>query len=525
MPHDAIIIGAGHNGLAAGVILAQAGWKVLILERNEQPGGAVQTAEVTLPGFRHDLFAANLNLFAGSPFFEEFQGELREHGLEFVQACKPFGSVFEQGGFVGVSTDPEETLQSIGRISPQDALAWQSLYQEFQRSAGYLFPLLAVPMPSFGLARGLWKGMRKLGRRWPLDLLRLLVQSPREFLQERFESPQVQALCAAWGMHLDFPPAMAGGALFAYLESMAGQMNGMALGKGGADSMIKALVSLFESLGGELRCRSAVGRIRINAGGASGVATEGGRSFGCRNAVIANLTPTVLAGLLEGDALSRSERRRIGRYRYGPGTMMVHLALSGLPDWEAGEHVQDFAYVHIGTSLEEMDRTYSEAISGLLPEHPTLVVGQPTAVDPSRAPQGSHILWVQVRALPAVIAGDTAGKIGGRDWETAGEPYAERVLDRLERFAPGLRGKILGRCILSPADLQSRNPNLVGGDNLGGSHHLSQNYLLRPFPGWSRYRTPIDRLYMCGASTWPGAGVGAGSGRLLAKMLTGRISG
>ncbi len=520
--HDAIIIGAGHNGLAAGVILAKAGWKVLILERNEQPGGAVQTAEVTLPGFRHDLFAANLSLFAGSPFFQEFGSQLREYGLEFVQAPKPFGSVFERGGFIGVSTDLEETVASIGRFSPPDALAWQSLYEEFQRSAAFLFPLLSVPMPSFALARGLWKGMRKLGRRWPSDLLRLLLQSPREFLQEHFESPQVQAMCAAWGMHLDFPPAMAGGALFPYLESMASQMNGMALGKGGADSMIQALVLLFESLGGELCCSSPVRRIQISADGASGVEIEEGRSIGCRRAVIANLVPTVLAGLIPGQGLSESERHRIGRYRYGPATMMVHLALSGLPDWEAGGQVQDFAYVHIGNSLQEMDRVYSEAISGRLPERPMLVVGQPTAVDPARAPNGNHILWIQVRALPAAIAGDAAGKIEARDWESARKPYAERVLDRLESFAPGLRSKILSRCVLSPTDLQTHNPNLVGGDSLGGSHHLHQNYLLRPFPGWSRYRTPVRRLYMCGASTWPGAGVGAGSGRLLARMLTGK---
>ncbi len=150
-----------------------------------------------------------------------------------------------------------------------------------------------------------------------------------------------------------------------------------------------------------------------------------------------------------------------------------------------------------------------------------LVVGQPTAIDPSRAPAGKHVLWVQVRVLPAEIRGDAAGKIAARAWDEAKDAYAERVLDLIEAHAPGLRARVLARAVFSPLDLERENPNLIGGDSLSGSHHLDQNFFLRPVPGWSRYATPIRNLYLCGASTWPGGGTGAGSGFLLAKALAG----
>ena len=171
-----------------------------------------------------------------------------------------------------------------------------------------------------------------------------------------------------------------------------------------------------------------------------------------------------------------------------------------------------------------MNRAYAQAMDGLLPEAPVLVVGQPTAIDPSRAPDGKHVLWVQVRVLPKHVTGDAAGKIAGTDWSAIKHAYAERVIDIIEAHAPGLRGQILGRAVFSPDDLEAENACLVGGDNLSGSHQLDQNFLFRPVAGYSRYRMPLDRLYMCGAATWPGAGTGAGSGYLLGRMLAGALT-
>ena len=201
--------------------------------------------------------------------------------------------------------------------------------------------------------------------------------------------------------------------------------------------------------------------------------------------------------------------------------MMIHLALKALPAWRASAELQRFAYVHVAPSLDQMARTYREAMAGLLPAEPVLVVGQPSAVDPTRAPPGQHVLWVQVRVLPAEVKGDAAGELAAGPWDALKEAYADRAMALLERHAPGLGAQVLGRCVLSPADLERENPNLIGGDSLSGSHHLDQFFLFRPAFGHSRWRTPIERLYMVGAATWPGAGTGAGSGFMLAKELAG----
>jgi phytoene dehydrogenase-like protein len=191
--------------------------------------------------------------------------------------------------------------------------------------------------------------------------------------------------------------------------------------------------------------------------------------------------------------------------------MMIHLALDELPQWidpKAGA----FNYVHIGPYLDNMAMTYTEAAAGTLPTSPTLVVGQPTVTDPSRAPEGKHTLWVQVRVLPLEI-------VDGRHWDDVREEYADYVMSILESYAPGLGAQVLGRHVLSPADLQRYNANLVKGDSLGGSHHPAQFFFLRPVPGWGRHRTPVDRLFICGAGTWPGGGVGGTSGAMVADIV------
>lgn len=521
MAYDAIVIGAGHNGLAAALRLAEKGWRVAVIEAKDEPGGAVKTREATLPGFRHDLCAMNLSMFAGSPFFAAHKDLLHAHGLAFAPAEDCFASVFRDGTFLGVSKTLEKTLAGLSALSAADAQAWRDLLARFAGDAPHLFALLGSPMPSWTAAKVVWKAWREKGASWLYDTLKLLLATPRDFLDAHFEHPKVKAMMAAWGLHLDFAPDVAGGALFPYLESMANQSFGMAIGQGGADTIVKAMVGAFKAKGGELRLGERVSRIEIANGAASGVALESGSRLGAK-AVIANVHPKIVFGDLVPRAAARAKYDdQIAKFRAGPGTMMIHLALDGLPEWRAGAALRNYAYVHIAPDLEMMARVYAEASAGLLPGEPALVVGQPTAIDPSRAPAGKHILWIQVRVLPAEIRGDAAGRIAAADWDEAKEPYAERVLALLESYAPNLRGRILGRSIFSPLDLERENPNLIGGDNLSGSHHLDQNFFFRPVAGWSRYRTPVKNLYLCGASTWPGAGTGARSGFILARMLAG----
>lgn len=516
---DAVFIGAGHNTLAAALHLAAKGWQVGVFERAPVAGGAVKTGEYTLPGFRHDWAAMNLSLFAGSPFFKTYGAELSRHGADFVPVAKPFASAFPDGTWCGVSTDMAATTARIAALSAKDAQTWGALLQGFGAEAPHLFGLLGSPMQFRALAYFMFKTLRAKGVAGTLDMGRFLLQSPRQWLEQTFESPQVRAMLGAWGMHLDFAPDVAGGALFPYLEGMAGQAFGMALGKGGADTIVKALVAAITARGGVVEVNAPVARILHDGVRASGIELADGRRVTASRAVIAGVAPGALPRLTGGTTAAFD--KAMAGFTHAPGTMMIHLAMDSLPDWAPGPELKTFAYVHLAPSLDQMARTYSQALAGLLPDEPILVVGQPSGQDPSRAPEGKHVLWLQVRMTPGTIKGDAKGEIGATDWPQAAEPMAERALDILERYAPGTRAKILGRRIVTPAELEADNPNLVGGDQVCGSHHMAQHFLFRPARGHADGSTPLKNLHLTGAGVWPGGGTGAGPGFLLARKLVG----
>ncbi len=274
---DAVFIGAGHNALAGAAHLTRRGWKVGLFEAADRPGGAVKTLELTEPGFRHDLAAMNLSLFAGSAFNRVYGTDLAKHGLEFspVQDC--FASVFPGGRWVGVSTDLATTVARIRAISERDARTWESLVKAFPGRAELIFSILGGPMKKRALARILFSLWRKVGLSGVLELGRFLLSSPRAWLDETFESAEVKALLGAWGLHLDFAPDIAGGAVFPYLEGMANQSFGMVLGKGGADTMVKALAAMVEAGGGTIECNARVERVLTEGGRATGVMLADGR--------------------------------------------------------------------------------------------------------------------------------------------------------------------------------------------------------------------------------------------------------
>lgn len=510
METDVIIVGAGVNGLSAAALLANSGVRVVVLEANDVPGGAVRTEEVTLPGFRHDLFAMNLGLFAGGPINAALGERLAAHGFTLVPTTKPFCSVFPDGTMLGVEADVETTMANVRDVAPEDVEAWGALTEYLGAIAPTLIGVLGSDMPSWKAIRTLWKARREFGTTGVLDMAKLALSSTRAFTEEHFSSPKVRALMASWGMHLDFAPDIAGGALFSFLETIGGQFNGMVIGRGGADSMVNALVAVIEESGGQVLTGQRVTEILTDGKRAVGVKTSSGTEFRARRGVVANLNPRLLPAMVPPAVADAAEFAAVRDFRPGLATMMIHLAMDELPAWSA-QAAREFNYVHIGPYLDDMAMTYAQAAAGLLPDSPTLVVGQPTISDPSRAPEGKHTLWVQVRVLPLE---PHAGS-----WDDIGDSYAERVIDKIEEYAPGVREHILAKKVLTPADLQRANANLVGGDSLGGSHHPAQFFFLRPAPGWWRHRTPLDGLYICGASTWPGGGVGGGSGALVADIL------
>ncbi|SNS25074.1 Phytoene dehydrogenase-related protein [Streptosporangium subroseum] len=521
MAYDAVIVGAGHNGLIAGIQLAKAGWSVLVLERGPRAGGAVLSEELTLPGFTHDVFSTNQNLLLGSPFYAEHSSALTRYGLKYAVGRKPYANAFPDGTALGVEQDLGRTLASLGERDGADADGWLRLQALYDRFSPTLFSLYSAPAPSMTMASRMAKAALRLRAGGLTRLGRLLLSSTRELGDDFFATPEAKAMVACWGMHLDLGPDVSGGAMFPFLELFTDQRQGMSIVEGGASRMVEALVGLLNQYGGELRTDAEVRRIITSGDTARQVVLADGQGVTARRAIIASTTPTALFGRLLDRAPART-RQDAAHFGYGPATMMLHLALDGPVPWRAGEAVAGHAYVHIGPYVEDLARTYTASLNGLLPRDPMLVCGQTSVVDPTRAPAGKHVLWVQVRTLPSKIRGDEAAEITATSWEEAAEPYAERVLDRLEGYAPGLRGRVLGRAVLSPLDLERRNPNLVGGDSTAGSMHLRQNFVFRPFPGMSRYATPVKHLYLIGASTWPGTGVNGLSGDHVARRLTRR---
>ena len=308
----------------------------------------------------------------------------------------------------------------------------------------------------------------------------------------------------------------------------------MPVPKGGGVVLVDGLAGMIRDAGGEVRTGVEVERVLVSQGKATAVRLGGGETVRAERAVVAGVTPTQMYGRLLGAGdVPAGVARAAERYRYGRGEMQIHLALSERPDWYGDERLARTAIVHVTPGLDGVSRAVNEAERGLLPAEATIVCGQPMAVDPSRAPEGSWIVWIQLQELPAGrVKGDAASErakgdaaseidVGDGAWtEELREAYADRITARLGRHIQNLERATLKRVVLSPADIAALNVNLVGGDIYGGSCALDQNFLFRPLPQAPGHRTAVDNLWHIGASTHPGPGLGAGSGYLVYKELT-----
>jgi phytoene dehydrogenase-like protein len=303
------------------------------------------------------------------------------------------------------------------------------------------------------------------------------------------------------------------------------QLGGMPVPKGGGVVLVDGLAGIVRDAGGEVRTGTEVERVLVSGGKATAVRLAGGETIRAERAVITSVTPTQLYGELLGAGDAPADVTDAAhRYRFGRGEMQIHIAMNEPPDWYGDERLGRTAIVHVTPGLDGVSRAVNEAERGLLPAEATIVCGQPVAVDPSRAPDGSWIIWIQLQELPAGrVKGDAAGEIDVRDgtWtDELREAYADRITARLGRHIQNLERATLKRVVLSPADVAALNVNLVGGDIYGGSCALDQNFLFRPLPQAPGHRTPVDNLWHIGASTHPGPGLGAGSGYLVYKELT-----
>jgi phytoene dehydrogenase-like protein len=515
--YDAVIVGSGVNSLTCAAFLARAGWGVAVLEREGELGGAVRTAELTEPGYLHDVFSAWHPLWVGGPAHAELGEELGRHGLEYLNTDLPTATAYPDGGAAFLLRTEGANAEEFDRHLSGDGDAWRAMLGEFFPNADLAFGILGTELWSkAGLGLGI-KAYRRLGRRGAAEFAGRMLVSSRDWLTETFRSERVHGLLAPWVLHTGLGPDAASSGFMTQVIAVAVQEGGMPIPRGGGAKLVDALLSLIRAHGGVCEAGRDVEQVLVEGESATGVRIADGDTVRAERAVIANVTPTQLYGrLLDGF----EEKAR--RYRYGRSEMQIHFALSEPPRWDGDARLSKSAIVHVTPGLDGVSRAVNEADRGLLPAEATIVVGQPLTMDTSRAPEGGGLLWIQLQELPWRVKGDAAGQldVGDGTWtEQLRERYADRIQARIAKHVPNLEPAIRKRVVLSPADLQAANVNLHHGDPYSGSLALDQNFLWRPLAGSPGHATPVDRLWHIGASTWPGPGLGAGSGTLVAKQL------
>jgi phytoene dehydrogenase-like protein len=500
---DAIVIGGGPNGLAAAITLAEAGRSVTLLEGAERVGGAVATEELTLPGFRHDVFSAVHPAGAASPVFARWP--LDRHGLRWVQPRYCYAHPLPDGRAAVLARDVDETAVSLDALHPGDGGAWRRFVRPYvEQFDAWRKTMLAGFPPLAGPARLL----AALGLSGLLDWARLLLMPADALGRELFGADGSRAWLYGAAIHGDVPPHGAGSAIAATHLNLMGHAVGWPSPEGGARRLAEALAGHLSELGGRARTSARVARIATERGRVAGVELENGERLSGA-LVIADVTPHDLLALT-GDALGGRYAAALRRYRYGPATLKVDWALSGPVPWTAPE-AREAGTVHIGGTAREMLDSLAPPGGGL-PERPLLLFGQQSIADPTRAPAGRHTAWAYTHGPHEV------------DWEAQTERHAERVEAQVERFAPGFRDLILARYVQSPTDMQRRNPNLVYGDVGTGSYTLDQA-VFRPLPSLTPYRTPVRGLFLGSAATFPGGAVHGVPGHAAARtaLLEARV--
>jgi phytoene dehydrogenase-like protein len=453
--YDAVVVGSGPNGLAAAIRLAQEHLSVLVLEAQETLGGGARSAELTLPGFVHDVCSAVHPLGIGSPFFRRLP--LKNYGLHWIHAPAPLAHPLEQEQVALLHRSLTDTASALGCDSAAYTYLMEPLVSNADTLANeFLQPMLHLSRHPIQLARFGWHGLK------PAATL----------AQRHFSSQSARALFAGLAAHSFLPLEQRVSAAFGLVLGMLGHAVGWPLPRGGSQQIANALAAHLRFLGGEIATHSPVETLD---------------ALPLARAVLLDVTPRQLLQLA-GHKMPDSYRQRLERFRYGPGVFKVDYALAAPIPWSAAD-CSRAGTVHLGGTLEEICASERQVAEGKPPERPFVLLAQPSLFDSTRAPQGQHTAWAYCHVPNASTFDMTA-----------------RIEKQIERFAPGFRDCILERHTMNCADVEHKNANLVGGDINGGAADLWQ-LLARPIFSPNPYRTPMPGVYLCSSSTPPGGGV------------------
>ncbi|WP_043476547.1 NAD(P)/FAD-dependent oxidoreductase [Kitasatospora sp. MBT66] len=523
---DAIVIGAGPNGLVAANILADAGWQVDVLEGRPEPGGAVRSDRAVHADYLHDVFSSFYPLAVASPAIGALG--LGEHGLRWSHAPTVLAHPLPDGRCATLHRGTAATCTGLeSAFGGADAEAWQRLSQLWDDLDPHLLRTLFTPFPPVRAGVAMAARLRAAGG---LRALRFMTLPVRRLAQEEFTGPGAGLLLAGCALHADLLPEGVGSAAFGWLMAMLGQQVGWPVPVGGAAALTGALVRRLESVGGRVHCNAEVVEVVVRGGRALGVRTADGQAYRARRAVLADVAAPALYGSLVGwEHLPARMRADLRRFQWDFSTVKVDWALDGAVPW-AAPAAAGAGTVHLGADLDELSDYALQLSTGRLPRHPFALLGQMTTADPSRSPAGTESAWAYTH-VPQVIKDDLGPDGITGTWDTReAEAMADRIESQVERFAPGFKDRIVARRILTPPVLEAWNPNLVGGAINGGTTAPHQQLVFRPVPGTGRPETPVAGLYLASSSAHPGGGVhgacGANAARAALRshrLLAGRV--
>jgi phytoene dehydrogenase-like protein len=504
---DAVVIGAGHNGLVAANVLAERGWRVLVLEEQPLPGGAVKSGELTEPGFTSDLFSAFYPLAAASPALRALR--LEQHGVRWRRAPLPVAHPQPDGRCAVLSLNPGETAASLERFAAGDGERWHAFYETWQQAGGPFMDALLRPFPPL---RGAARLAVALGPRGLLRFTRFALLPVRRLAEESFEGEGGAWLLAGNALHADLKPDSAGGGLFGWVLCGLGQQYGFPVPEGGAGRLIDALVARLRAHGGELACGVAVSQVVVRGGRAVGVRLRDGSEVSAPRGVLATtVAPTLFHELVGDQHLPRDFVADLGRFQRDNGTVKVDWSLDAPIPW-AAEEARRAGTLHVADGMDALTRTTGQLSRGLIPDRPFLVMGQYAAVDSTRMPAGRDVAWAYTH-VPQRVRGDAGEDNLTGSWDShEADTFADRMEAEIELRAPGFRALIRRRHVFAPPTLEAANRNLLGGAVNGGTAQIHQQVVFRPVPGLGRPETPLRGLFLAGSSAHPGGGVHGAAG-------------